>query len=915
VAERDTNLAEIDGVPVVWAESRLPFLCGLVARVGRVDETLLTSGAAHVLEHVVLSTEWPVDEFNASVTPYLTHYWFSGDRDEALERLSATVGAMADVPVDRLERERGILRTEAHGRGVSQASLHASLRYGPTGFGLVAYDEYGLSRLGRAELRAWAARYYARGNVALYMTAAPPDGLDIPLPPGPVVAAPEPRPIPYLEYPSSFDRGPDGGVGISFVVERGDAQVISTEIAEARLRQWLRHRAGVTYGVVAQYEPLTRDLAHVLLVADCLPEHAALVRNVLIAVVDDLASGGPTHDELAHAVAATERWAREPTSIFDHLLYNCGWLLSGRAPETVEERLQGRASVTAEDVAAAAATWMASALVVAPQGTSPLGGRFRPYPVQGRPPRRGDKTYRPAKRERGSNEARLHVGATSVSRVTDEFVSTVAYDDVALALSWPDGTIALWSTDGFYVVVDPAEWKNGAAAADAVRRATREEAAIDLGVEPPRFDDPDLLAADAAAVADDAERAAAALRRGLERAPHEAQAWRLLVWAARTLGRPAEAADAARQALRRDPTDTWSPVQLATLLRLAGRWSEAVEAAREALRRAPTELEPLDEAVAILFADGRHAEAERLAARAVELHPEAAAAWCAHGTAAVGAGRAEEGERSLRRAVELEPEVSRWHNELGWALLERGRADESLAAFDRALKLDPDDASFARLRATALRVLGRRRAAETRTSLLEERLARVREAMGRNPNDSFARADAVELLLGLNRRDEALEQARAAAEVDPTPAVLLLVADVEARLGRFADSEATARRVLDLEPAHAEALDVIAWLGAATAKAEAAAGAAQLLTESHGADRAEHATAYAAAAAGAWDDAAGRFGSLAARRSLDCCAWAWKGIAELEQGRRADAKGAAEHVRRYELAPCPSLDLLAARLG
>jgi hypothetical protein len=108
---------------------------------------------------------------------------------------------------------------------------------------------------------------------------------------------------------------------------------------------------------------------------------------------------------------------------------------------------------------------------------------------------------------------------------------------------------------------------------------------------------------------------------------------------------------------------------------------------------------------------------------------------------------------------------------------------------------------------------------------------------------------------------------------------------------------------------------VIAWLGAATANAEAAASAAQLLTESHGPDRAEHATAYAAAAAAVWDDAADRFGSLAARRSLDCCAWAWKGIAELEQGRRADAKEAAEHVRRYELAPCPSLDLLAARLG
>src|SRR3954453_6596675 len=111
------HLAEGDGLGVVWGGSGRPFVCGVVARVGRVDETLLTSGATHLLEHVVLSTEWPVDEFNATVTPYLTQFWFYGDREEALERLSVTLAAMADLPVDRLERERGILRAEAHGRG------------------------------------------------------------------------------------------------------------------------------------------------------------------------------------------------------------------------------------------------------------------------------------------------------------------------------------------------------------------------------------------------------------------------------------------------------------------------------------------------------------------------------------------------------------------------------------------------------------------------------------------------------------------------------------------------------------------------------------------------------------------------------------------------------------------------------
>ena len=60
-----TTLTELGGIPVLWAECDLPFLCGIVARFGRVDETLATAGAAHLLEHIVLSTEWPVDEFNA----------------------------------------------------------------------------------------------------------------------------------------------------------------------------------------------------------------------------------------------------------------------------------------------------------------------------------------------------------------------------------------------------------------------------------------------------------------------------------------------------------------------------------------------------------------------------------------------------------------------------------------------------------------------------------------------------------------------------------------------------------------------------------------------------------------------------------------------------------------------------------
>ena len=43
-------------VPLFYGTSTAPFLCGLVVRVGRVDETLVTSGTTHLVEHLALKT-------------------------------------------------------------------------------------------------------------------------------------------------------------------------------------------------------------------------------------------------------------------------------------------------------------------------------------------------------------------------------------------------------------------------------------------------------------------------------------------------------------------------------------------------------------------------------------------------------------------------------------------------------------------------------------------------------------------------------------------------------------------------------------------------------------------------------------------------------------------------------------------
>ena len=172
----------------------------------------MTSGTTHLVEHLALKTEWPPDEFNASVSEVFTHFWFSGEPARALERLAVTAAGLRALPVQHLPRERQILRTEASGRGVHQLSLHSSLRFGPVGARPSVLRRVRIGArdaLGRSD---WAARYFTDGNSVAYMTTPPPDGFALDMPPGARVAPTRHEPIPYVAYPSACAFGPDGTV-------------------------------------------------------------------------------------------------------------------------------------------------------------------------------------------------------------------------------------------------------------------------------------------------------------------------------------------------------------------------------------------------------------------------------------------------------------------------------------------------------------------------------------------------------------------------------------------------------------------------------------------------------------------------------------------------------------------------------
>jgi hypothetical protein len=135
--------SRVDGVPVFWTESGDEMLAGLVFRVGRADESLARGGITHLVEHL----------------------------------------ALYPLGVDG----------EAGGRRPGMTGPLFIERYGADTYGLPSYPEYGINAVQAPGLKAWADRYFTRGNAALWVAGGPPPGgLVLDLPDGPAVPAPQP---------------------------------------------------------------------------------------------------------------------------------------------------------------------------------------------------------------------------------------------------------------------------------------------------------------------------------------------------------------------------------------------------------------------------------------------------------------------------------------------------------------------------------------------------------------------------------------------------------------------------------------------------------------------------------------------------------------------------------------------------
>jgi predicted Zn-dependent peptidase len=472
----ELHQTEIDGVPAVWAESDGPFGASLSFRVGRADETLARSGLAHLVEHLALYAFGEDPDHNGFVDGIRTVFHRTGDPEEIVDFFGELCPRLHALPLDRIETEKRILRSEAAGRNWTIHDRLADRRYGAASYGLGSYVELGLPALTGDDVSAWARRYASRGNAVLALTGPPPSGLKLELPHGSRVPAPAPT-IAAPSTPAWFVENL-GGVALGMVVRRTHAASLLAAILERRLRRVLRFEQGLSYSPWTRYDRRDADHAHLVVMVDALAENFASARDGLLEVMTEIASRPPTVAELDELRREAAEWASTPAAAGYSVTAAAGNILLDRPFEDDLQAVAARDAVSSEDVRLVAEEALGTAIACVPPGIE------MPEPwvrlpdasvdsVSGRSHRRVAKKGTPDQRL-----FRLIAGDEGVSITDGKSHSTVRFQSCVAALAWPDGRRQLMGLDGVGVVVEPTVWQGGRSVVELIDTHVRPEQVV-----------------------------------------------------------------------------------------------------------------------------------------------------------------------------------------------------------------------------------------------------------------------------------------------------------------------------------------------------------------------------------------------------------------------------------------------------
>ena len=366
----DLHVDEIDGVPTAWSRVPGPLRAGLFLRVGYADETLVTSGVSHLLEHLALfGFSRPGDHSNGQVEATTTLFHCTGDDATVVDFLRDVTRQLVSPPTERLEDERGVLRTEAASRGPSAEGALLTWRYGARTYGLAGQQELGLEHLTAEDLLAWSVRYATTGNAALWLSGPPPAGLALSLPPGPRHPAPDAREAIVPALPAYFPAGDSRRIALHAVLDRGYANAALADVVSGRLLDALRVDQAVAYSPRADYGAVTADAGRLLVFSDLAEGRATDGARLFMAVLSGLAGQAPVREEeLAGWHAARDRQADEPAAQLGFTVSQAWSLAFGSEVRSFERAEAEMRAVRPEEVTAAATAMMGNALVMQPQG-------------------------------------------------------------------------------------------------------------------------------------------------------------------------------------------------------------------------------------------------------------------------------------------------------------------------------------------------------------------------------------------------------------------------------------------------------------------------------------------------------------------------------------------------------------------
>jgi hypothetical protein len=468
---------ELDGVPLFTSPGPGRATGALVFGVGLRDETYATLGITHLIEHLVMGT-LPKSHLdcNATVDVESTVFYATGKPAAVAAFLTGVCAALSDLPVERMEKEIGVLQAENCTGSHPTAAVLWAARFRLDGPGLALAGGGVPEWLTEAAVREHARTWFVRDNAAALWHGERPDDLRLVLPEGPRPA--RQRPAVRVQTGPLWLQGPTAGAGLLLTVPDAlDAATgIGVDVLTERMRDVARTERGLSYHADLEIVDIAPGHREVAVVVDAREGQEAEVARVLWEQYLDLCERGPSPAELEHSV---EGFAEHLDSGDDVTLADLSRAafadVFGLPFRPAAEGVPAWRAVTPEQVAAALRSCRPSAVLALPERVDPgplPGGIERTYLCNYVPVLPKGTTFRPSLLARA-----LHKEARIQLVVTDTYLAHGDSDGDGHVIPWPEVEAAVPALEGngVFVVgrnlcgIDVHEDVYGRRAVDAVR--------------------------------------------------------------------------------------------------------------------------------------------------------------------------------------------------------------------------------------------------------------------------------------------------------------------------------------------------------------------------------------------------------------------------------------------------------------